>query len=543
MTREIVRNNIFSAGALFFLLGISFVSYGQQDARVEKYASTITASDLSDYLHVIASDSMEGRETGEAGQKKAADYIVGKFKEFGLKPVVKEGNGLSYLQKFSLEKKQWDEVYLIVNDKKKKFLEDFYVYGDVEFPAEEKTEIVFAGYGIDAESYSDYKNISSKKPIISVKGKSVIIFPGDPVIAGISAVTGEKSLSSWANDWRKKAATAKEQGAKNVFIVVGNKDEDFYNRLNQLKEHISQSTLGFTHKQRPGSAVFIPVSLAAEMLNLKPEKLIEEKDKRTVALKSGSKYSAIKKTAIVSIKVSVKKTAINTENILGLIEGTDKKDEIVVLTAHYDHIGKEGDKIYYGADDDGSGTVALLEIAQAFSKAVKDGIRPRRSILIMPVTAEEKGLMGSEYYTDKPVFPLANTVADLNIDMIGRLDEAHATNENYVYIIGSNRLSTGLHKISEEANKKSVNIELDYKFNSFDDPNRFYFRSDHYNFAKNKIPVIFYFSGVHADYHKPTDTVDKILFEKAAKITKLVFYTAWELANSEERIKVDVEEK
>ena len=176
--------------------------------------------------------------------------------------------------------------------------------------------------------------------------------------------------------------------------------------------------------------------------------------------------------------------------------------------------------------------------------AAKDGIRPRRSILIMPVTAEEKGLMGSEYYTDKPVFPLSKTVVDLNIDMIGRLDSLHKSNKdpNYVYIIGSDRLSTQLHKINEEANKKSVNITLDYRFNSFNDPNRFYFRSDHYNFAKNRIPVIFYFTGVHEDYHKPTDTVDKIDFDKLTKITRLVFYTAWEIANEEERIKVDVEE-
>lgn len=158
----------------------------------------------------------------------------------------------------------------------------------------------------------------------------------------------------------------------------------------------------------------------------------------------------------------------------------------------------------------------------------------------MPVTAEEKGLMGSEYYTDKPIFPLSKTVANLNIDMIGRLDDAHKKDPNYVYIIGSNRLSTKLHALNEEANKKSVNIKLDYRYNSFNDPNRFYFRSDHYNFAKNNIPVIFYFTGIHEDYHKPTDTVDKIDFDKVAKITQLVFHTAWDLANMEERLPIDV---
>ncbi len=330
----------------------------------------------------------------------------------------------------------------------------------------------------------------------------------------------------------------------NKGIVIERKaDNDFKNRLDQIKVHLAQPTLAFTHKQRASSAIFVPVSLAAQLFGMTGDELLKLRDERAALLAAGkSPKKTTNPPSVLSLKVEVKKTPVSTENVLGLIEGTDKKDEIVVLTAHYDHIGKEGDKIYFGADDDGSGTTALLELAEAFGLAARDGHRPRRSILIMPVTAEEKGLMGSEYYTDKPVFPLKNTVADLNIDMIGRLDEAHKDDPNYVYIIGSDRLSTQLHKISEEANKKSVNIQLDYRFNSFDDPNRFYFRSDHYNFAKNRIPVIFYFNGVHEDYHKPTDTVDKINFEKLAKITRLVFYTAWELANREDRIVVDVKE-
>ncbi|MEM9024923.1 MAG: M28 family peptidase, partial [Bacteroidota bacterium] len=193
-----------------------------------------------------------------------------------------------------------------------------------------------------------------------------------------------------------------------------------------------------------------------------------------------------------------------------------------------------------GADDDGTGTVSLLEIAEAFQQAKANGHGPRRSILIMPVAGEEKGLLGSRYYTDFPVFPLENTVANLNIDMIGRMDEHHQ-DPNYVYLIGSDRLSTDLHAVSEAANADYVNIALDYTYNKPDDPNRFYYRSDHYNFARNGIPVIFYFSGVHEDYHKPTDTIDKIDFEKVEKTARLVFYTAWELANRAERIRVDGE--
>ena len=159
----------------------------------------------------------------------------------------------------------------------------------------------------------------------------------------------------------------------------------------------------------------------------------------------------------------------------------------------------------------------------------------------MPVAGEEKGLLGSKYYTENPVYPLENTVADLNIDMIGRLDEKHADNPNYVYLIGSDKLSNELHRISEEANSTYTNLELDYTYNDPNDPNRFYYRSDHYNFAKKNIPIIFYFNGTHEDYHKATDTVDKIDFEKMEKITRLVFYTCWELVNREERIQLNEE--
>ena len=193
--------------------------------------------------------------------------------------------------------------------------------------------------------------------------------------------------------------------------------------------------------------------------------------------------------------------------------------------------------IFNGADDDASGVSAALEIAEAFMLAKKSGNGPRRSVLIMPVSGEEKGLLGSRYYTDNPIYPLENTVANLNIDMIGRLDDWH-DNGNYVYLIGSDRLSYDLHQVNEKMNSEYVGLDLDYRFNEEDDPNRYYFRSDHYNFAKNNIPVIFYFNGVHEDYHKPSDTIEKIDFEKIKVITKLVFLTAWEIANRDQRIKL-----
>ena len=228
-----------------------------------------------------------------------------------------------------------------------------------------------------------------------------------------------------------------------------------------------------------------------------------------------------------------------SENVLAFIEGTEKPDEIIVISAHYDHVGTQNGEIYNGADDDGSGTVAIMEIAEAFKKAAEKGNGPKRSILFLHVTGEEKGLLGSKYYTNYPVFPLINTVANLNMDMIGRVDDAHENNPDFVYLIGSDKLSTELHEISEAMNEKFTKLDLDYTYNSDDDPNRFYYRSDHYNFAKNNIPIIFYFNGTHQDYHKPSDTPDKINYELLEKRAKLVFYTAWELANREKRIVVD----
>ena len=237
-------------------------------------------------------------------------------------------------------------------------------------------------------------------------------------------------------------------------------------------------------------------------------------------------------------KMLGKNKYIKGENVLGFIEGTDLKEELIIITAHYDHLGKHEDKIFNGADDDGSGTVATLEIAEAFMSAKKEGNGPRRSVLIMPVSGEEKGLLGSKYYTDHPIYPLENTVANLNIDMIGRVDDWHE-NGDYVYLIGADMLSQELHDISEQTNDQYIGLELDYTFNAEDDPNRYYYRSDHYNFAKNNIPVIFYFNGVHEDYHKVTDTVEKIDFNKIQTITRLVFLTAWELANRDERIQLN----
>lgn len=233
---------------------------------------------------------------------------------------------------------------------------------------------------------------------------------------------------------------------------------------------------------------------------------------------------------------------VKTENVAAIIKGDVYPNEYIVLTAHLDHVGIEDGEIYNGADDDGSGSMALLEIAQAFKLAELDGNRPKRSIVILHVSAEEKGLLGSKYYAENPLYPLNETITNLNVDMIGRTDPTRESdNDNYIYLIGTDRLSSMLHETSEKVNSRTVNLELDYRFNAWDDPNRFYERSDHFNFAKNNIPVIFYFSGTHEDYHGPGDTPDKIRYDLLTQRSRLIFHTAWEIANMDKRIEVDQE--
>ena len=240
------------------------------------------------------------------------------------------------------------------------------------------------------------------------------------------------------------------------------------------------------------------------------------------------------------MELNIKGKMVKTENVAAIIEGSEFPDEYIVISSHLDHVGIQNGMIHNGADDDGSGSVSLLEIAEAFQEAAAAGQGPKRSILFLHVTGEEKGLLGSAYYANNPLYPLANTMVNLNVDMIGRLDPKREDKDpNYIYLIGADKISQELHDISEATNKRYTQIKLDYTFNDVNDPNRFYYRSDHYNFAKKNIPVIFYFNGTHEDYHAPGDTPDKINYEMLAKRSQLIFHTAWELANRNDRIKIN----
>ncbi|PVY39878.1 M28 family peptidase [Pontibacter virosus] len=504
-----------------------------------KYAATITAADLSKHLNIIASDEYEGRDTGSKGLQMAAEYISREFKEDGLVGPVKT-NANPYYQPVNLERSQWGEGYLMVGKQKFMMGQDFFVLGASPYQTEQTAEVVFAGYGIDADNYSDYANLD-------VTGKMVVVLGGEPKSAdGKFLVSGTEKASDWGNDFRTKRNAATKRGAKSVLVVTGTNAGEFTTMTQRYRNFLTRPSIGLKGNGTQGgatAAMMVSPQVGAALLGTTPEKMLAYANEVAKAGKpTAGTFTAVKD---VKVKTERNSTALPSDNVLGYIEGTDKKDEVIVVTAHYDHVGIEDGEIFNGANDDGSGTVAVVELAEAFAQAKKDGMGPRRSILFMLVTAEEKGLLGSEYYANNPIFPLENTVANINIDMIGRMDfDAEKTNDqNYIYVIGADKLSSELHQINEEMNEKHVGLRLDYKFNDENDPNRFYYRSDHYNFAKNGIPIVFYFNGVHADYHKATDTVDKILFEKAEKAARLAFHVTWELANRDNRIVVDSNKK
>ncbi|MEQ8686737.1 MAG: M28 family peptidase [Imperialibacter sp.] len=475
-----------------------------QDKKAIKTSKTITKEDLYARLEVLTSDSLEGRETATEGQRKAAAFIAGQFKQYGLQPIVPEADSKSYFQRFPLQKSQWTDVYVRAGGTKLENGTDMLYFGAASTAEEVTAEVVFIGDLAQAPGV--IQSGAFKNKIVAVRAED-------------------------ARSWRAISMQFADAGIKGFVVFGGESDTQFKAAVDRYKNYITAPRLGLGSEGRSsgeGPFVFIVSPDAAKgFFGLSIEELME------------STSGAEQPMASISFKAEKTTEEVITENVLGFLEGTDKKDEVLVVTAHYDHLGKRDDVIYHGADDDGSGTSAVLEIAQAFSEAKKKGNGPRRSILFMTVTGEEKGLLGSEYYTDHPVLPLSQTVANLNIDMIGRVDDAHLDNENYIYVIGSDKLSQDLHLLSEKANKDYTNLALDYTYNDENDPNRFYYRSDHYNFAKNNVPIIFYFNGVHADYHRPTDTIEKIAFDKMTAITKLVFFTAWEVANREERIKLD----
>jgi hypothetical protein len=475
------------------------------------FANTISVEDLKKHLYIIASKEMRGRDTPSPGLDKAAEYIETHFKSLGLVP----GNNESYRQQYPLYKDSMISSAMNVNGAAFETNKDF-IASNSNYAGEMRfSEAVFAGFGIVDGQQDDYAGLD-------VMGKLVIIADGMP--DGFKTTQGARSISP-----NGKTMTAQKKGAAGLLIIskgfprtAGGGFQGGWT-LNSYKS--AQTPLTFTVSEKIAEAIM-------------------GDDAR--GLFDKMKTGMFSKTYKANVDFSYIKQTKTTyaSNVMGLLEGTDKKDEYLLITAHYDHIGTRNDTIInYGADDDGSGTVSVLELAEAFVKAKEAGKGPRRSILFMTVSGEEHGLWGSAFYANHPVYPLDKTTADLNIDMIGRIGNEYDKDKdsaNYVYVIGDDKLSSDLAPIADMVNNGNTKLKLDRKYNDPKDPNRFYYRSDHYNFAEKGVPIIFYFNGVHKDYHRPTDTPDKINYPLMAKRGQLVFHTAWEMANRNEMLKRDI---
>ena len=485
----------------------------KKDKNAVKAAATITVEDLKKHLYIIASKEMEGRETPSTGLDKAADYIEAHFKALGLTP----GNNGSFRQFYPLYKDSMLSSSFKLNGTAIELNKDYQPQTSNYAASMRFSEVVFAGYGInDPEKRDDYKDLK-------VAGKLVLIMDGTPA----DYKPTQTGFASPASTFGKMNA-ALSKGASAVLMIYTN----FPRRT--LNANSGWSMNGYKAAQTPFSFT-ISTEVAGKILGVDGKTLADK-------IKNGEIASKVY-PAEIDLEFSKQSKMARASNVIGVLEGTDLKDEYVFITAHYDHLGKRDTVIYYGADDDGSGTTGVLEIAEAFVKAKAAGKGPRRSIVFMTVSGEEKGLWGSGYYGNNPIFPLEKTTVDLNIDMIGRSDASRKVGDstNYVYVVGDDKISSDLKVISEGMNKQYVNMELDYKFNDPKDPNRIYFRSDHYNFAAKGVPIIFYYDGMlGADYHRPTDTPEKIQYELFAKRAKLVFFTAWEMANRNEMLKRDI---
>lgn len=489
------------------------IGVNAQDAMATKYASIITEAELKENLSILASDALEGRKTGSRGQKMAAAFISNHFSELGLAGPV---NG-SYYMPIELYSIKPGDIYIKTGNARYANFNEIIYFGSTESGGEITTEIVFVGNGTEADmAYLDVKD----------KAVGILI---EPLSLGL------------LSGLRKLAADARDKGAKMVFFIPKGTNEEFKMPANQLKGYLSSGnlTLEKPNSSNPNKGIFFLSLGASEKIFGTTLAKLQDAAKADVAKKALKKI----KPAKLSYQVSMSSSVVKSENILGYLEGTDKKEEVVVITSHYDHIGKNdgttGDQINNGADDDGSGTVSVLQIAKAFAQAKKEGKGPRRSILFMTVTGEEQGLFGSEYYSEHPVFPLANTVVDINIDMIGRRDPEHKGKPDYVYVIGADKLSSELHEINERNNRAYEKLDFDYLYNDENHPTNLYKRSDHWNFAKKGIPIVFFFDGIHEDYHQVSDEVSKIEFDLLAKRARTAFYTAWEVANRDGRLVVD----
>jgi hypothetical protein len=552
--------------SLLFILALSLAlpttlaqRKGDTPAKSTKAASTtaargvdtISAAQLKNYLSFIASDEMEGRDTPSRGLDTTARFIAMNLDRWDFKPAGDEG---TFFQRIVLRRDIPDGAHSAaeINGQKFTYGEDYLpnaVGGTVSGP------LVYVGHGwvVKSRNIDPYKGIDVKDKIVVVFGEGL---PQGVTRADLTGKMGE--------DWISPALYAQQHGAKGVLAIA---DRTISARWDQSRQRLTGlAPRAQVEKFMNQAAPAVPV--------------IWMSPKMSTALFEGEKYSA---AALIAYGAGVESASVTppnaapvtvtlpfdlsagknvnfiiaaktekplTQNVVAVWEGGDPvlKSEYVALGAHYDHIGicapGAADPICNGADDDGSGTTALLGMAEALSHAKQ---RPKRSVLFVWHCGEEKGLWGSRYFTDYPTIPLDHIVTQLNIDMIGRSKKpgdtdprnANLSGPNQIYVIGSTMMSTELGNLSQAVNKSYLNLQYDLRYDDPADTNRFFFRSDHFNYARKGIPIIFFFDGVHEDYHRPGDEWQKIDYEKMEKVARTIYMTLWEVANLSVRPKVD----
>lgn len=516
----------------------------------QRGVDTITAATLKDYLSFIASDEMEGRDTPSRGLDIAAKFLATHLSHWGFKPAGDDG---SFFQKIALRRNSLEkaETSVQLNSQTLVLGEDYIPYsrdGNITAP------LVFAGNGWFVKS----KNIDAYKGI-DAKGKIAIIFaPPEGYPRGITRAdqTGKRG-----EDYMTASDYAQKQGVVGLVVIP---DFQYLANWDRNRSRLTERGVIRVEKFETSSAappsgdparspLLLPQIIAAPRL----ANALFQGERQSANAIFDSIYAgkvpdsfALSPEKKLTLKIKTKAEALVTQNVVAVFEGSDPvlKDEYVAVGAHYDHVGVgaavNGDSIYNGADDDGSGTTALLTMAEALAKAPK---RPKRSVLFVWHAGEEKGLWGSRYFSENPTIPLDRIVTQLNIDMIGRskkegdtdVRNANLSGPNEVYVIGSRMMSSELGALTETVNKDYLNLTFNYLYDDPADPNRFFFRSDHYNYAKKGIPIVFFFDGVHEDYHQPGDEVQKIDFQKMEKVTRTVYMLLWELGNRAVRPKVD----
>lgn len=462
----------------------------------EKYSFYIDKKDLNKHLSIIASDSFLGRATGMKGQQLTANYIANQYKKTGLK---KKETTNGFFQNYTIIE-AFPSGEMTVNQEEYSFFRDFLLFEPNFFGSVvNDVELLYISEDV---SEKEINKISFENKLILLTGREIDDFDN---------IKLEKEYNKY-----------KSLGASGVLFL----SKTYHSLKNQFQEEAHQKYRFLERDVK--QHVDFPLIFGNEEIFNKLD-LTKKERKRYDKNKSLKKPIALGK---LSLSLNTDTTHLNASNVIGYIPGEDSllKNETVVVMAHHDHLGVLNDKIYNGADDNGSGTVALLEIAEAFSVASSQGHAPKRTIAFVSFSGEEIGLLGSRFYSKNPIFPMQKTIAALNIDMIGRVNE----DSNSVFIIGSDFISEDLHTINEKVNQNYLGLNLDYTYNSISHPDRLFYRSDHYHFAKHEVPSIFYFGGFHDDYHQPTDTIEKIDFEKLEKTTKLVYYCLWDIANREQ---------